>query len=635
MLEALQRVLDTPPEGRAGMPLTSVTDSSGKRHVLSRYGDNRIEMYPYIKNPAQAARYIDLTLYPTRWRNAVLDLLIAYWRYGRPGHAAPKASTVISKAQLLVPVIQWLDAKQVAGFRDVRPIHLTAFAEAYAAPNAKGRRRKAGSLAGVLSAIALAWDLRDRISEGMQTPPFGRRGSIAALAKLKKHGKAVLVTESLAEPDAALLVKACEDALKGIDDTLADYEEIEAYKLQNPVGHNSKYRDRDVFRSMPHLHGQWRATERRINDARAACFTLIGLLVGTRISESLLLEAGCYFETVVEGDIVGWVRGKTLKMRPDGAETTEWIAPVRVAELVGIMRRIVAPVRARLISDIEAMEAEIARTRLTERRRLYLLECIREGRAALDRIFLSTVRNKKKAKGGTIRGAGRGAVAWIRRMVKRAGLQVRVHPHMLRRTYAVMVVLQCAGDLRFLRKQFQHWSIETTQLYASHAEREQELMDEIADEMLKQKVDLVTHWLSPNTLLAGPGGEHIKSERAKPEFRGLLEPDLRTIATHLSEGLVVRANGHTWCISTPVPTCGGQGIYDASQCAGCESSVVTEDKRSVWELLAQQMMEVKQLSDTGASGRQLAERSLDAYDAILKPLGSSIDLVARRVEVEA
>lgn len=632
MIDALQRVLDAPDGGREGMPLTYAIDPSGKRHVLSRYGDDRIDMSPYLQNPAQGIRYIDLTAYPKRWRNSVLNVLIAFWRHGRPGHAAPKAGTVISKAWLLVPVIKWLEEKNVANFRSVRPIHLTAFAEAYVAPDENGRRRKAGSLAGVLSAVTLAWDLRDRISDGMETHPIGRRGSIVALAKMKKHSEAALVTEVLPEPDVAKLVKACDDALVGIEDSLADYEEIEAYKRQNPAGNKSKYNDRDVYWSMPHLHGQWRATEARINDARAACLTLIGLLTGLRISELLLLESNCYFETEVQGDVVGWIRGKTLKMRPDGAEATEWIAPPRVAELVGIMRRIATPVRACLLRDLELMEAELAAPRLSQKRRLYLLERIREGRASLDRIFLSSLRNKKKAKGGTIRGAGRGAVIWIQRMVKRAGLDVRVHSHMLRRTYAVMVVLQCAGDLRYLRKQFQHWSIETTQLYATHAGREQELMDEIAEEMTKQKVDLVTHWLMPNTLLSGMGGEHIKAQRGKPEYRGLIEADLKTVAEHLSDGLVVRATGHTWCVSTPVPSCGGQGLYDATHCANCDSAVVTEDKRSIWELLARQMLEVRELGDTGAAGHQLVGRSLDAFDAILKPLGSSVDQVARTME---
>jgi len=635
MIEALARVLELPDEERVGVPLTYRTDAAGHRYVLSRYGDDRIDLSPYIRNPAQCRKYIDMTLYPPRWRNAVLELLIAYWRYGRAGRAAPKAGTVLNKSTQLVAVVNWLDARGVSGFRGVRPIHLSAFAEAYVAPDASGRRRKSSSLAAVLGTILMAWDLRERLSDPMESSPLGSRASITALAKLKKSCKTVLVTESLSDDDAFALAKACEEALVDIDDILADYQEIAAYKCKKQVGNNRGFSGQDVFYSMPHLYGQWRNNERRINDARAACFTLIGLLVGTRISESLLLESDCYFESEVQGETVGWVRGKTLKMRPDGAEATEWLAPPKVRELVGIMNRIVAPVRERLLVDFANLEAELANPSVTDVRRLFLLEYLREGRACMDRIFLSEVRNRKKANGGSIRGAGRGAAKWIQRMAKKACLKIRVHPHMLRRTYAVMVVLQCAGDLRYLRKQFQHWSIETTQLYASHSGREQELMDEIADEMLKQKVDLVTHWLSPNTLLAGPGGEHIKGERAKPEFRGLIESDLRTVATHLSEGLVVRANGHTWCISTPVQTCGGQGLYDASKCSGCSSSVVTEEKRNVWELLAQQMLEVQQLGDTGPVGRQLVERSLEEYDAILQPFGSSVEIVARQMEVKA
>lgn len=636
MLEALKQVLDAPSEKRLGMPLTYVVAPDGERHVLSRYGDDHIDMSPYLKNPAQPQRHIDMTLYPERWRNSVTDLLIAFWRYGRPGQRAPKASTLLNKAVLLVPFVRWLDKKKVSGFSAVRPVHMTSFVEQYAAADPGGRSRTAGTVAGVLGTAKLAWDLRTRITDGMEVHPFGNRGASGKLAKVGKRGTGALVTEALSEADAAMLLAACEQALEDIEDTLLDYEEIEAYKDANPVNSRGKCNDRDVYYSMPHLYGQFKETERRINDARAACFTLLGLLVGPRISELLLLEVGCYFERLDRDGLVGWIRGMTLKMRPDGAEAAEWIAPPRVAELVAIMTRIAAPLRARLLQQIESMEAELEDERLKQGRRLFLLEHIREGRRSLNRLFLSTVRNKKKQSGGSLKGTGRdGAVPWMRRMVKNAGLKVRVHPHMLRRTYAVMVVLSCAGDLRYLRKQFQHWSIETTQLYASHEAREQELMDEIGDEMLKQKVDLVSNWLSTNTLLSGLGGEHIKAEREKPQFRGLMEDDLRTVATHLSEGLVIRATGHTWCVSTPVPSCGGQGLYDATHCARCDSAVVTEDKRSVWELLAQQMVEVQALDDTGAVGRQVAKLSLDAYDTILQPLGTSVAQVARAMETQS
>lgn len=636
MLEALRQVLDAPSDDRLGMPLTYVVAPDGERHVLSRYGDDRIDMSPYLKNPAQSQRHIDMTLYPKGWRNSVTDLLIAFWRHGRPGRAAPKASTVLNKAVLLVPFVRWLEKKKLTRFSAVRPVHMTAFAEHYAATDASGRTRTAGTVASVLGTARLAWDLRARISDGMEVHPFGKRGVIEKLAKGEKRGKAALVTEALTEADAAALFAACEDALVDIKDILLDYEEIEAYKDANPGSARSKQNDRDVYYSMPHLYGQWNETERRINDARAACFTLIGLLVGPRISELLLLEVGCYFERLEQDDLVSWIRGMTLKMRPNGAEAAEWIAPPRVAELVAIMTRIAAPVRARLLRQIESMEAELGDKGLRQNRRLFLLDQIREGRRSLNRLFLSAVRNKKKQSGGSLKGAGRdGAVPWIRRMVKKAGLNVRVHPHMLRRTYAVMVVLSCAGDLRFLRKQFQHWSIETTQLYASHEAREQELMDEIGDEMLKQKVDLVSNWLSNNTLLSGLGGQHITAEREKPEFRGLMEDDLRTVAKHLTEGLVIRSAGHVWCVSTPTPSCGGQGLYDATHCARCESAVVPEAKRSVWELLAQQMVEVQQLDDTGAVGRQVAKLSLESFDTILQPLGTSVAQVARAMETES
>lgn len=297
------------------------------------------------------------------------------------------------------------------------------------------------------------------------------------------------------------------------------------------------------------------------------------------------------------------------------------------------MERISAPMRRRLSEQIARYELELAGRHLSTGRRRQRMLDLEAARTSQARLFLSAIRNKPG--GVPVRGAGRGTVHWISRMVRKAGLEIVVHPHMLRRTFATAVIHQCAGDLRYLRKHFQHWSIETTQLYATHDEREQELVDEIADEMLRQKTSLVAGWLSPGTVLAGAGGEHITSQRNQPEFKGMMEPGLRAVAQHLADGLVVRPTGHSWCLSSPVMTCGGQGIYDATQCADCDGAVVTMEHKTIWELLAQQMLEVAQLDDTGPAGQQMVTRSLGHFDKILQPLGSSVKQVARRMGARA
>lgn len=632
MTDSLARILERQADERTGMPVTFIVDGKGRRHVLSRYGDDRIDMSPYVSNPAQGSSYINLALFPERWRLPVLDLLLTFWRYGHPGHAPPKASTVINKSVLMAKVIRWLDSKGVKSFRQIRPLHVSTFAAEHRDASSKDCM-KPGTLAGVLGTLSLAWELRDRLDNAMSVPPFGDRGSIEALAGQKTRRDQEVLTRALTDEEAGRLFAACEEALHSIEETLTDYEEIEAYKTANAVGARSKYRDRDVYWSMPHLYGRWRDVEKHINDARAACFTLLGQLVGMRFGEVLLLEVGCYVESEHDGELLGWLNGRTLKMRPDGSDATRWIAPPLAEVLVRTMERISEPMRVRLRKQITAMEQELEAPRLPRSRRKKLVADLDAARKSQRRLFLSAIRSK--AGGVAVRGSGRGATYWVERMVKKAGIEVHVHPHMLRRTFATMVIHQCSGDLRYLRKHFQHWSIETTQLYATHEQREQELVDEIADEMLKQKAGLVATWLAPNTVLAGRGGEYIAAQRSKPEFKGMVEPDLKVVARHLADGLVVRPTGHSWCVSSPVMTCGGQGLYDATQCADCDGAVVTMAQKSIWELLAQQMLEVEQLDDTGPAGRQLVERSLAHFDEILVSLGSSVKQIAKNMRAKS
>lgn len=627
MADALARILDAAVGDRAGMPVTFIVDSKGRHHVLSRYGDEKIDLSPYLPNPARGNKYINLALFPTRWRSTVLDLLLTFWCYGRPGHAPPKASTVINKSVLLVKAVHWLNKRGVKSFRQIRPLHVSTFAAEHRNASSSDYM-KPRTLAGALSALALAWELRDHLEDSISMPPFGKRGAIGSLANLRTRRDQAVLTRALTDEEAGQLFAACEHALHGIEDTLTDYEEIEAYKAANPAdNHRSQY----IYWSMPHLYGQWREVERRVNDARAACFTLLGLLVGMRFGEILLLEAGCYVESEHEGELLSWLNGRTLKMRPDGSDAARWIASPIAESLVRIMARITQPMREKLLSQIAAMESDLAIARLPGPRRKKLIEELNAARESSNRLFLSAIRNTV---GIPIRGSGRGAELWIKRMVEKAGIDVHVHPHMLRRTFAAMVINQCSGDLRYLRKHFQHWSIETTQLYATHEQREQELVDEIAEEMLKQKEGLVATWLTPNTVLAGRGGEYIKTQRSKPELKGILESDLRGVARHLAEGLVVRPTGHSWCVSSPVMTCGGQGLYDATQCADCDGAVVTMAQKNIWELLAQQMLEIEQLDDTGPAGRQLVERSLAHFDKILVPLGSSMKQVTKHMRAK-
>ncbi len=607
------------------MPVTFCPDESGTFDVLSRYGDAVIDFSYHCRTWHPEAKLRTASI-PSGWHDSVLELVIAYWRYGRPGQGAPETTTVVSTIPKILHLTKYLASIGLSCFADVRPIHVQSYATLLKDSKVK---RKAGlkarsplGLHGALSVLSLAWDMRQHISDSMTFAPL-ERGDLSFMSDYINRGPRRPRTKALSDTQSTSLFLACEDCLSKFDSLYPLHLRVEAWRRDNrglQSGH-ARYRkdlaNYAVSQGMPLAEIGTGLTQ-----CMAAAFIELGLLVGLRISELLDLRAGCYYETEIEGRVIGWLRGRTFKMRKKGAEAAVWMAPRRVGEIIRILENLSKDRRDHLAQKIKTMQAELAALGANSPGRKSLIRSLARLSYSQDHLFIVVPRGNGRGAGNVV---GRvGARYWIQTMSRRAGLTCPLSIHVLRRTFAVTVTHQCAGDLRYLKQHFQHWSIETTQLYAMHDEREKELIDEIANEMLLHKTAVVANWLTPGTTLSGKAGRHISGEREKPEFRGATPKRLADLTKGLAEGVVLRSTGHSWCISSGLPTCGGQGLYDATHCADCDGAVVAEEHKKVWTGLALQMLEVERLSDCGPSGADLVRRSLDSFDRILEPLGTSV-----------
>lgn len=81
--------------------------------------------------------------------------------------------------------------------------------------------------------------------------------------------------------------------------------------------------------------------------------------------------------------------------------------------------------------------------------------------------------------------AHRAVMRHLRRCAARAGCDGHVHPHRLRRTYAVHFYGECGGDLVALQEHMQWASLETARGYVDHSRREQ--LDKIAEKMRRRR----------------------------------------------------------------------------------------------------------------------------------------------------
>ena len=325
----LKAILSAPQQQRAGMPI-SVVERGGVVHVLSRYGDAEIDLSPYLENPANEARGIPVSRFPVAWRDTALNVLLAYWYYGRDGEGLPKASTVVTKATHLCAFVGWAARHGLRTFSEVKPIHVREFAEQFRSKTfdkKASRRRTPGTVAAYLNAVSLVWDLREHLADALTEPPFGERGEIGRFAGRSAEPLS-LSTDPLSMQNAAIIYQECMKLIGEAEASLVLLSEVDA--LRATLAPDTDKRTFDHYRAdaLPHLTGKMRHLRTSITNGRGACMCLISLLGGLRIHEILLLEVDCYFETTRDGEVLGWLKGATLKGRKDGQpKYAEWIVP--------------------------------------------------------------------------------------------------------------------------------------------------------------------------------------------------------------------------------------------------------------------------------------------------------------------
>lgn len=626
----LDQILDSPASKKKGKPISFITVDK-EELVLSRYGDDVIDLSPYIDTPG-VAKKIHLNRFPRCWRFKVLDLLIAYWRHGIPGSTVPKATTVISRSIQLCPFVQWANSKGLKSFSEIRPIHIRQFTSAFSkthAPNRKESERSEDAIAQTLTAVSLAWRLREYVNDSLPVPPFGVKGTPGRSVKALRLSERKLKTNPIELVLASKLYVQCLELIAAVPKNLDDLRRIDELKQKQPRCISSQDFSRVVQSELEDLYGRRREISKNLSMARIACFALIGLLTGMRCHEILLLERNCWRESTWNGTVLGWIRGRTLKQKHGERKDAEWIAPLNLKPVVATLCLLANRPRAILLESIAVMERKMALKSISPSIKASLANKLRVAKESVDLLFLLSCRKATEVE-YKVYVWDRQHLFWaIHDLGRSVGID-HLHPHALRRTFAVIVVHICGGDIRYMRVQFKHWSVDTTIMYAQHDKRDQELVDEIAEEMLEYKTDLIAHWLNPQTPLAAPGGNYIKAQRVKPAFRGVLRENPRELARGLAQDLIIRPTGHSTCVSTGEMSCGGAGLYDAQLCAGCDQAVAEEKHETIWELIGAQALEFEKLNEEGPVFAQLVKRSLASVDTILRNLGSSLDIVRQK-----
>lgn len=544
--------------------ISSVLDDAGREVVLSRYGDDRWELWPYFQqsNVLPSGKKIDWRPIPPWMRAECKAVTYRYWTEGLPGMRRPVVRSVLHLVQKLRMLANYLAMTGIGSWQELRPVHLAGYMHQRSTVD----RVKAATLAKELTAIEVLH--RFGTLAGLSFAPWPG-SSATAQANWVRSGPPQGMTPVVPEPVLKTLFMAAEQVLAGADLVLDERDRGERLTGYD-VG---------------------------LNRVRDVCFFLIGLLTGMRCEEIVGIEVGAARTEVRDDVTMHWVSSiehKTKKGR------VEYLMPVLGHRVLAVMERWSEPLRA----ELQALIAQPAQDAKALRRR---------GEALADarRLFLG-----RGGAGRQIRAlSGLACGERMQRLAEHAGVDWQLRPHQLRRTYAWAFARHRLGNLLFLKEQFKHSSLSMTQLYAANPMQDDALYEDLFAEIANRKVELVEGWLNADQPLAGRAGEKIVKMRAH-DF-----PDRAAMIRQTAEVVTIRSTGHAWCLAQD-DGCGGAGLYEPTRCAGCADAVIDEGQRAVWRALhAHQTELLEEAAALGPATVQRVARDLKRSEAVLHTLG--------------
>jgi len=570
---ALAAVSDAPPA--ADLVVSSVAGPVGVKQVLSRYGDEVWELWPYFEqsNLPPSSKRIDWKNVPEQFRDGCKAVVYRYWKEGLPGATPPIAHTIVVLTGHLVVVFKYLAHLEVRGLGHIHPIHVSGFIHHRRTVD----RVVPGTLFRNLLGIELLYRFR---SEGVDSLGFHPWPGSSAGDQAGYTGPARSTGDTPLIPPAALQQL---------------YVTAEGLLFRADVMLN----ERDLGLRLTGF-------DRELNLLRDACFFLLGLLTGMRCEEIAGIEVGAGRKERKDGLVYNWVRSiehKTKKGR------VEYLMPAMGHRVLKVMERWSEPLREELRSLVLQLEADQATVGMAER-----MSVLAAARADSNRLFLGREGRTQLIR--TVSGQH-----WSGRMktfATHAGVDWRLSPHQLRRAYAWTFVRHRLGNILFLKEQFKHSSIDMTQLYAANPMQDDALFADVFTEISAQKVELIDGWLNADTPLAGRAGQRIVTMRAH-DF-----PNRGTLIEETADWINIRSTGHSYCLAQD-DGCGGAGLYEPWRCGGCNDSVIDSSQRIAWQAIHAHQLELEEEArNLGPAAVQRVQRDLQRVEDVLKQLGPEI-----------
>lgn len=578
--KAYALLADQPPslaglsrEERAQVVVSAVLDDAGNTVVISRAGDLKWQLWPFVTMPntKNSEKTLDWSLLPEPYREASQNVLYAYWKQGRPGLKLPVVSSLLKVLKRLTILCRYARALNLASLADLRPLHIANFVH-----DQKVAGKAPSTLGEIFISVELLYLFRAEHEGALLFQPWPDSSAMDMAGNTgarRADGRKVGLTPLIPMDVASALFLHAEGILEKAELRLDERDRGERWAFNDP----------------------------QITAIRDACFYLLGVLTGMRLSELASIEVGAGRTEERNGFIFHWLTSTEYKTKKG---LVDYLMPSMGHRVLRILERWSAPYRRQLAVQIAEMEQKPG-THTAEQ-----LHWLATARSNCKRLFLG-----KGPRHGITLVTDSTWLYNLKKFAVDAGTTWALAPHQMRRLYAYTFVRHKLGDLLFLKEQFKHSSIDMSQLYAANPRQDRPLYDDILSELLRYKIEVIATWLDKDEPLAGGAGHKIVQLRAH-EF-----PDRKALVTETSRRILMRSTGHSWCLAQD-EGCGGSGIYEKGRCGGCRDGVIDSHFIPIWEEAYRHHKEL--LADAeqwGAGAIKRVSTDLEQAGKILRDLG--------------
>ena len=563
------------PQERAAVVVSAVLDEAGGTVVLSRVVDLSWNLSPFVSTPntRENEKRLNWARIPQPFIEVCENVLYAYWKRGRPGWAAPGVRTLQITLNSLAVFCRYLQANGIERLADVQPLHVSNFIHQQKSPKLNGR-----TLIHQFQAIEVLYLFRDEHEDGLNFHPWPQSSAKDMAGMTGKRGedtRKVGLTPLIPADVAQKLWVRAEGILSRADALLDERD----------AGVRPAFRDPEILA------------------IRDACAYLLGVLTGVRNSEMSSIEVGAGRTELKGGHTFHWLRATNYKTK---GGLRDYLMPSMGHRILAVMERWSQPHRDKLAQQIGQMEQQ--QTRSADD-----LTWLATARANRHRLFLGN------GAGGLVPVSHGGWNFIFKQCAKDAGTSWDLASHQLRRLYSYTMAKHRLGNLLFVKEQFGHKSIDMSQLYCASPYQDPALYDDILDELNRQKTEVIVAWLDKDEPLAGGAGKRIMEMRAHG-FEGR-----RELLTETSQRVMMRSNGHAWCLSQD-GGCGGSGVYEKRHCDSCGSGVVDKSFGPLWlEAYRHHKELLKDAQALGSGFEKRVKADLEREAKVLRELGLDPD----------